>query len=210
MNKSKIFVYGASGHAKVVIDIIEKQGCYEIAFLVDDDAALEGSTVYGYHVIGGRQQLINSNIRLGIVAVGNNKARSAVSSWLADNGFKMITAIHPSASIARGVVIGSNTVIMAGAVINSDCYIGFDVIVNTRASIDHDCSIGNGVHIAPGATLCGTVLIGDGSFICAGATIIPNLNIGAGVTVGAGTTVISDIYDNVTAVGSPARIINPK
>jgi len=208
MSKSKIFVFGASGHAKVVIDIIEKQKCHEIVFLIDDDATLKGSNVYGYHVLGGKQELLNSKVKLGIVAIGNNKARLTVSSWLSDNGFNMITAIHPSASIARGVVIGSNSVIMAGAVVNSDCSIGNNVIINTKASIDHDCFIGNGVHIAPGAILCGTVFVGDGSFICAGATIIPNLQIGAGVIVGAGSTVIGDIQDNTTVVGSPARIIS--
>lgn len=29
--KEKIFVFGVSGHAKVVIDIVERQGLYDIA-----------------------------------------------------------------------------------------------------------------------------------------------------------------------------------
>ena len=44
--KEKIFVFGASGHAKVVIDIIEKQGLYRIAFLVDDDLSLKGTEFF--------------------------------------------------------------------------------------------------------------------------------------------------------------------
>ena len=207
MSKSKIFVFGASGHAKVVIDIIEKQGRHEIAFLFDDNAALKGSKAYGYSIIGGRQELLEAGLKSGIVAIGSNKARSSISSWMTENGFSMITAIHPSACIARGVIIGNNTAIMAGVVINSDCSIGRDVIINTKASVDHDCTIGNGVHIAPGATLCGTVAVGDGSFVCTGATIIPNLTIGSGVIIGAGATVIGDIQNGATAVGSPARII---
>lgn len=205
--KERVFVFGASGHAKVVIDIIEQQGRYDIAFLADDDLSLKGRQIYAYPVIGGKDDLLATDIRKGIVAIGSNRARRAVAAWLTANGFEMITAIHSSAQIARGVTVGSGTVVMAGAVINSDTTIGYDVIVNTRSSIDHDCTIGDGVHIAPGSTLCGSVTVGEGSFICAGSTIIPNLTIGSHVTVGAGSTVIRDVPDGVTAVGSPAKIL---
>ena len=204
---NNIFVFGASGHAKVVIDIIEKQGLYKIAFLADDNVSLKGSTLYGYSVVGGREELLETEIITGIVAIGSNNARSKVASWMTENGFGLITAIHPSACVARGVTIGSNSVIMAGAIINSDCSVGSGVIINTKASVDHDCLIGNDVHIAPGATLCGAVTVGDGSFVCAGATIIPNLTLGKYVTIGAGATVITDIVDGATAVGNPAKII---
>lgn len=209
--KDKIFVFGASGHAKVVIDIIEQQGVFEIAALVDDNALLKGTSVYGYIVRGGKAELLalqeSQGLSKGIVAIGSNAARCAVSSWLISNGFGLVRAIHPSAQLARGVKIGAGTVVMAGAVINSDAFIGSNVIINSRTSIDHDCIIGDDTHIAPGVTLCGTVTVGEGTFICAGATVIPNLTIGANVVVGAGATVIRDVPDNVVVVGTPARVV---
>jgi len=205
---AKIFVYGASGHAKVVIDIIEKQGLYEVAFLIDDNVHLHNTKLFGYMVIGGRQELLASGITHGIVAIGNNKVRHGVAAWLTENDFELVGCImHPSVQLGRGVIIGNNTVVTAGAVINSDSSIGNNVIINTRASIDHDCVIGDGVHIAPGATLCGSVSIGTDTFVCAGATIIPNLTIGSNVIVGAGAVVIGNQPDNVTVVGCPARIV---
>lgn len=205
----KIFVFGASGHAKVVIDIIEKQGLFQIAFLVDDNPALKETDFYGYRVIGGKQELlaVRSQVSGGIVAIGSNRARIAVAEWLDKTGMDLVTVVHPSAQLARGTIVGGGTTIMAGAVINSDTCIGKNVIINSRASIDHDCVVGNGAHIAPGATLCGTVTVGDGTFICAGTTIIQNLNIGSDVVVGAGSTVIRDVPDKVTVAGSPAKII---
>jgi sugar O-acyltransferase (sialic acid O-acetyltransferase NeuD family) len=191
----------------VVIDIIERQSLYEIVCLADDDPALKGQYVYGYPVVGGKEDLLTSGVHRGIVAIGSNRARSFVGGWLRDHGFDLVCAVHPSAQLARGVIVGSGSVVMAGAIINADSTIGQDVIVNTRAGIDHDGLIGDGVHIAPGATLCGTVKVGDGSFVCAGATIIPNLTIGNNVTVGAGSTVIRDVADGVTVVGSPAKQI---
>ena len=209
IERKKIFVFGASGHAKVVIDIIERQGVYEIEFLVDDDLALKGSSFFGYHVIGGKQELLEARDQVcgGIVAIGSNRTRIAVSHWITDSGFDLVLAIHPFAQLGRGVTIAEGTVIMAGAIINSDSRIGPNVIVNTRASIDHDCIVGEGVHIAPGATLCGTVSVGNCTFVCAGATIIPNLIIGHNVIVGAGSTVTRDVPDCELVAGSPARHI---
>jgi sugar O-acyltransferase (sialic acid O-acetyltransferase NeuD family) len=206
MEKEKIFVFGASGHAKVVIDIIEQQGLYDIAFLVDDDPVLKGSVFCSYSVIGGKTELLGrpDSPRSGIVAIGSNRARTAVAQWLTANGFKLVMAVHPSACLGSGVSIGEGTVVMAGAVINSDAAIGRNVIINTRSGIDHDCVVGDSAHIAPGSTLCGTVTVGEGSFVCAGATVIPNLKIGAHVTVGAGSTVIRDVSDGLLVAGVPA------
>lgn len=205
--KEKIFVFGASGHAKVVIDIIEKQGLYEIAFLVDDDLGLKDSDVFGYPVIGGKDDLLAlaGAPRKAIVAIGSNAARQKVSAWLSGNGFERVTVVHPSAQISRGVQVGKGTVVMAGVCINADTVVGEDVIINTGACVDHDCVIDDGVHLAPGSTLCGTVTVGAKSFICAGATVIPNLMLGRSVIVGAGSVVIKDVPDGVTVIGSPAK-----
>lgn len=207
----RIFVFGASGHAKVVIDIIEQQGLYRIDCLVDDDPSLKGKHLFGYKVIGRKDELLrlrtDSGISAGIVAIGSNRARTAVGAWLSANGFRLVTVVHPSARISRGVTVGSGSVIMAGAVVNADAAIGENVIINTGATVDHDCSIGSGAHIAPGVTLCGTVAIGTETFVCAGTTIIPNITVGKAVVIGAGATVIRDLPDGVQAVGTPARII---
>lgn len=206
-DRENIFVFGASGHAKVVIDVVEKQGLYDIAVLADDDYTLKNTEVYGYPVIGGKQELLAGSIRKGIVAIGSNRARRTVAEWLRANGCELVTAIHPAAQVARGVTIGTGTVVMAGVVINSDAVIGNDVIVNTRASIDHDCSIGDGVHIAPGVTLCGTVQVGCDTFVCAGSTVIPNLTVGRDVIIGAGSTVIRTVPDSTLVAGVPAKLI---
>lgn len=205
--KEKIFIFGASGHAKVLIDVVERQGLYNIAFLVDDDMTLKDTLFYGYRVIGGRAELLSNSVAKGIVAIGNNVARRNVAAWLKEHSCELVSAVHPSAQLGRGTKVGVGTVIMAGVVINSDVIVSENVIVNTKAGIDHDCSIGSDSHIGPGAVLCGTVTVADGTFICAGVTIIPNISIGRDVVVGAGSTVINDVPDDVTVMGNPARIV---
>src|SRR5574342_388031 len=117
-----VFIFGASGHAKVVIDIFERMRGIKPAFVLDDDENKHASTIGGYPVIGGRDALIASRrkVKAGIVAIGDNAARSRVAAWLAEHGFRAASAIHPAAAIARDVEIGDGTAVMAGVVINSD------------------------------------------------------------------------------------------
>ena len=208
MAKSNLVLIGASGHAKVIIDIIEKQAERHIAFIVDDNPSLHGASLFGYRVIGGRGELAARSAELAdgavIIAIGNNAVRQELATWVKSQGLATFAAIHPSAQISRGAVVGAGSVVMAGAVINADAIIGENVIINTGATIDHDCNIGDGVHIAPGCHICGGVSIGEGSLVGAGATIIPNIRIGRKVTVGAGSTVLKDVPDAATVGGSPA------
>ncbi len=207
----KIIIFGASGHAKVVIDVVEKQGAARIEFLADDNVELHGQEFYGYRVMGGRRELQARLSCAGmecLIAIGNNRIRAELTSWIEAHGFRLATpSIHPSAQLARGTTIAAGSVLMAGTVLNADTAIGRNVIVNTGATIDHDCRIDDNVHIAPGATLCGNIAVGSGSFVGAGAVIHPNITLGSNVVVGAGATVLRDVPDGKTVVGTPARIL---
>ncbi len=206
----EIFLFGAGGHAKVVLDIIEKQGLYQVVSIFDDNDSLENQGFCGYRIAGGRSRLLSARdsleITTGIVAVGDNINRMEVASWMYRSGFDLISAVHPSCQIGHGVHIGSNTVVMAGTVINSDSYIGDSVIVNTAASIDHDCSIGNGVHIGPGCRLCGNVAVGSGALLGVGTVVIPGIRIGERSIIGAGSVVVKDIPNGVVAKGTPCSV----
>lgn len=204
-----VIVFGASGHAKVIIDLIEKQGQLLVTGLVDDNPALNGQDIYGYKVLGNKEELKPQHVKQCVVAIGDNRVRNDVAQWLVKNDFDLAKAIiHPSVQLARGVSIGDGSVVMAGSVVNSDTIIANNTIINTGASIDHDCTIGNTVHIAPGATICGGVSVGDLTLIGAGAVICPNVKIGKNVIVGAGATVLKDVVDNVSVVGTPAKVIS--
>lgn len=206
--KEKLVVFGAGGHAKVVIDIIEQQGVYAIAGLLDDDLRHRGKLFFGYPVLGTRADLAalkSAQLRHAVVTIGDNASRAAVAAYLDQHGWRFASAVHPRASIGRGVEIGPGSVIMAGCVVNADAYLGAQVIVNTGATVDHDCRIEDAVHIAPGCHLCGGVSVGRGSLLGAGSTVTPGVRIGCKVIVGAGSTVIRDVVDEARVSGSPAR-----
>jgi sugar O-acyltransferase (sialic acid O-acetyltransferase NeuD family) len=209
--KEKLVVFGAGGHAKVVIDIIERQGSYEIAGLLDDDIGHKGERFFGYPVLGTRAELpalISAQLCHTIVAIGDNAGRVAVAAYLDQHGWCFASAVHPGASIGRGVEICPGSVVMAGCVVNADAYLGGQVIINTGATVDHDCRIEYGVHVAPGCHLCGSVRVGQGSLIGAGTTVTPGVKIGRTVIVGAGSTVIRDVADDARVSGVPARLLD--
>ena len=192
-------LYGASGHAKVIIDIL-KRSKIEVSKIFDDDENI--NKLLGYKVT-----LFNKSNKEDhfIISIGNNRIRKSISQKL-DAAFGK--AIHPESIIDPTVTIHEGTVIMAGVVINSSVKIGKHGIINTSSSVDHDCILGNFVHISPNATLCGGITVGEGTQIGAGSTIIPGITIGKWCTIGAGTVVIKDVPDGATVVGNPGRVLS--
>lgn len=204
---AEIVIFGASGHAKVVIDAIERAQQHHIAAVMDIDVG-EDAQFCGYP-LRDESSLSDGQFHHGIVAIGDNWTRLKVVSKVAQliPGFEFVTAIHPSAVIAKSVVMEPGVVVMAGAVINSDTKIGEHVIVNTSASIDHDCVIEAGASINPGATLGGSVVVGQYSAIGLGASVIHGRAVGEHAVIGAGSTVVRDLPDCSLCIGSPAEVV---
>jgi sugar O-acyltransferase (sialic acid O-acetyltransferase NeuD family) len=204
----QIVIFGAGGHAKVVIDAIELEGRYEIAFLADADTALAGSTLQGYPVRSEKEgfDAHARGVTHAFVAIGHNETRRRIAVAATDFGFVLARIVHPAATLARSATLGAGTLVMPGSVINADAHIGINVIINTGAIIEHDCRVGDHAHIAPRATLCGGAWIGAGTLVGTGAVILPGVKVGAGATVGAGALVLSDVPDGARIFGVPARV----
>ena len=208
MSKTLVII-GAGGHGKVAAECAELSGLYSnIVFL--DEAYPEKQSVEHWPILSGFESEIS---RLDassdyFVAVGNSAIRKKLVTMLKVASLPLISLIHPTAVVSNYAVLGSGTLVCAGAVVNPFVSIGVAGIVNTNASIDHDCVIGDFVHIAPGCALAGDVSVGDLTFVGAGVTVIQGKVIGTNTTVGAGAVVISDIPSDVTVVGIPAKVLS--
>ncbi len=206
----KIFIWGAGGQGRVVLDIFKQNKNYDVFGFLDSDTKLKGKVVDGIKIYGGKEMLgkfKKMGIDAGIIAVGDNQDRSKISDYMIKKGFKLVNAIHPRATIATNASIGSNVTIAAGAIICAHASIGDDVIINTGAIVEHENIICKGCHIASGVKLAGSVFIEGKTFVGIGAVVIENIKIGSCSIIGAGSIVIEDIPENVVAVGVPARII---
>lgn len=195
-----VYLFGASGHGKVIKDILNANGVKVEAFVDDNPDVKE---------CGGRPVVHDAaGLSPMIVSIGVNKVRKMIVERLRFGNpmIRFATAIHPSAVISPSAKIGEGSVVMAGAVVNADAVIGKHCIVNTGATIDHDCVVEDYCHVAPGAHICGGTQIGEGTWIGVGTSIIQCLNIGKNCMIGAGSVVVRDVPDDVTAFGCPAKV----
>lgn len=198
-NQRTILIIGAGGHGQVVADILLGQPSRPedrlkpLGFL-DDHPNSNGSHIFNLPIFG-RLAAIDSVPHDGvIVAIGDNRRRRQLIDSLLARGEWLVPAIHPSAIIGRGVIVGAGTVIGPGAVVNTGAGIGRGVIINSHSTVDHHARIGDFAHISPGARLCGHVAVGSGAFIGAGAIVAPQRQIGAWSIVQPGAVVVRDIY----------------
>lgn len=195
-----LILYGASGHGKVIMEILEANNLVPDA--VWDDAPKDhflGHTVYAPSFTQTRE------LYDIIISIGDNSIRRKIALRIKGQ-CRFITAVHPTAMVSQRSTIGAGSVVMPGVIINADSRIGAHCILNTQCVVEHDCIVSDFAHISPHATLCGNVQIGEGTHVGAGATIIPGVKIGAGCIIGAGSVVIGDVPDNVLVAGNPGKI----
>jgi sugar O-acyltransferase (sialic acid O-acetyltransferase NeuD family) len=211
----RVVIVGCSGHARVVVDILEQENRCRIVGLLDS-VKPPGTEVLGYQVIGSDEDLpalVAGQICDGIiVAIGDNWVRSRMSARIKQMlpHIRFVSALHPSAQIAMSSSVGPGTVIMAGVVVNPGCHVGESCILNTGSSLDHDSRMEDFSSLAPHAVTGGGVRIGACSAIAIGAVVSHSIRIGDNTVVGAGATVLRDIPDRVVAYGSPAKIIRSR
>jgi sugar O-acyltransferase (sialic acid O-acetyltransferase NeuD family) len=211
----RLLVFGAAGHAKVVLDILRLIGSVIVVGLIDDYKSI-GSKCLGHEVVGALRDLpaISAKLRRPeiVVGIGDNWRRAQIVTEIraAQPDTVFARAVHPSAQVGSQVTVGEGTVIMAGAVVNAGCTIGPFCILNTKASLDHDSSMAAYSSLAPGVTTGGAVVVGAFSNVGIGATILPSVSIGQHVVIGAGAVVVKAIPDRVVAYGIPARIVRSR
>lgn len=101
--------------------------------------------------------------------------------------------------------------IFVGVYISPDAEIGPGLVIHTPYGIivgpnkiGSYCTLQNGVVIA-----AGTRGIGDNVYFGAGAKVMGGAKIGSNVVVAANSLVLTDVPDNMTVIGVPARIRLP-
>jgi sugar O-acyltransferase (sialic acid O-acetyltransferase NeuD family) len=213
--KKQVILFGAGGHAESVAGVIEAEGKYSIAGLIDS-RKLIGSFAFAYEVLGREEHLVDivdkMNIKEGLVCIGDNYQRHALTGRIKNMipDFNFIATLHPSAAVSHDVIIGSGTVVMAQAAINHGCRVGDGCIVNTRSSLDHNSVMEDFSSLAPGVTCGGQVYIGCYSAVGLGANILGKIAIGNHTIIGAGSLVNKVIGDNKVAYGVPVQVIRDR
>ncbi|MBZ9729056.1 acetyltransferase [Salegentibacter sp. JZCK2] len=193
-------IYGASGHGKVVFDILKSRNI-QVESIFDDNVKLEEFLGFKVTHAPHEEQLKTPSI----LAIGNNVIRKQVARRFTGVIGEAIS--HSSAIISDDIKLEAGTIIMPGAIINAGSKIAKHCIINSGAIVEHDVFLEDFVHIAPNAVLTGNVSVAEGTQIGAGATVIPGVKIGKWASIGAGAVIIEDIPNFAVVVGNPGKII---
>ena len=194
-----VVVYGARGHARVLIDLMRLAKEHFPVAAVDDDPSEE--EVLGVPVVGTSSLLAQLKAEgleravLGIGSVHNHQKRVRLYDRLVAAGFSTPNLIHRRAIVEPSVVMGVGNQLFAGATVGSAAKLGDDTIINSGTIVCHDCVIGSHTHLSPGAILAGGVEVGENTLVGMGATVYFGVRIGSNVIIANGSHIMKDVPD---------------
>ena len=211
-NLKKIILWGGTGQAIVLEEILSKNGFEIIALFDNREISSPFKNIPIFYKKQGfydwKKKNSFKNLHCAVAIGGDHgKERFEIQNFFKKLSIIPVTIIHDTASVANSANIGEGCQILANSSIRVRAKLGKATIINTSASVGHECVIGKGCHIGAGANLAGLVKVSDFSFIAIGAVILPRITIGKNVIIGAGSVVTKDIPDNYVAYGIPAKII---
>ena len=193
----KIILIGGGGHCKSCIDVIEQEGRFQIAGIVDMPEKLH-QKICGYEIIATDDDLPPlvieyENFLITLGQIKSPETRIRLFQTLKESEAKLPVMVSPLAYISRHAKIGDGTIIMHHALINAGAKIGNNCIINSKALIEHDAIIGDHCHIATGAIINGGVRVGSGTFFGSNAVCKEYIEIGKNAIIGCGAKITKDV-----------------
>jgi sugar O-acyltransferase (sialic acid O-acetyltransferase NeuD family) len=208
-------VLGAGQHGKVVAAIARETRSLKIVGFLDDSPALQGTTVFGYPVLGRMAdlELVVRRHRVAAAVVGVSCGHMALRRQLFELvralGLRTPNVISPHAIVSPEAKLGFGCVLNPGVVINAFAEVGDNCVMYSNTTVEHECRLGENVYLGPGVNFCADVTVGRDTLIGTGARVICP-RVGANVTVGAGSVVLRSVPDHVVVAGVPARVVRRK
>jgi len=209
---TEVAIFGAGGLGCLVHDILLQGQRFRPVVLLDSDPTKHGQTIDRLKVRGGIEQvpaLRRAGVTAAIVAIGENHTRVRLASMLQRQGMRLISAIHPLASIAPSAHLGEHLIIGARSIVCVHALIGDHCVLSTGAIVEHDNHLGIGVFLHPAVRLAGGVRVDDYATVGIGSCIIPYRSVGREARVEPGGVVIRDVLPNTTVRGVPATRPSP-
>ncbi|MCX2743392.1 NeuD/PglB/VioB family sugar acetyltransferase [Mangrovivirga sp. M17] len=208
----KIVLIGGGGHCRSVIDVIESQGKYEIAEILDVEEKL-GNQILDYKISAKDTDIPDlarkyDNFLITIGQIHSAKIRIKFYKELKRFGANLPVIISPIAHVSKHATVGEGSVIMHGAIVNAAAKIGINNIINTNSVVEHDAFTGSHCHISTGAFLNGEAILGDGSFLGSGARTAQCVEIIKDTVVGASSYVHKNITESGVYIGAPVKKVS--
>jgi len=206
-----LVLYGASGYAIATADVFESwvpEPLARVVAYIDDVRGDEGLSIAGAPIVSfDTWKSTYRDIPL-FVTIGNPASRRTLVERIRAAGGRFSSFYRIAGNVARDIVVGKGTMILAYANVGAGTTLGDHVHVMPLASIDANCTVGDFTTFCPMSAVSGRVAIEEGVFVGVGARIVNQtdelMTIGAGATIAAGAVVLRSVLPGETLVGNPA------
>ena len=206
-DSKKVYIFGYSGHAYVLIESMLDWG-YTILGYFDKHEAIFNP--YELEYLGFELNVdLKTIIKNDYVfpTMGEGHIRKKLVAVFIEQKLNQFTLIDKTANVSKSATIGLSSYVGKNSCVNALAKIGHGVILNTSSVIEHECEIDDFSHIAPSATLAGNVKVGSSSFLGANSVCKQNIRIGSNCILGSGSNLIKDLPDGEIWAGNPAKKI---
>lgn len=211
--REKLILIGGGGHCKSCIDVIQAEGRFDIAGIVEKPGyQISGDEypVLGYPVIGTDDQLPElvkeyKNVLITVGQIRTAIVRIKLFEMVSRLGGNFPVIISPNAYVSRTALIGAGTIVMHHVTINTEAVIGVNCILNTGMLVEHESVVGDHCHLSTCSVINGQCQVGSRVFIGSRAILSNNIEITDDTIVSAGSVVMKSISEAGTYIGNPLQ-----
>lgn len=212
----KTFIFGASGHAREILCLINDiNKSYDDKLIVKNFVVPDGNLSIGMSfnkikIIAESDYLNKYTAKRHncILAIGSSKLREIIHNKIKSTNTIFPVLIHPTVLYDKDTTtFKEGGIICSNVILTTNINIGKFVHINISSTISHDCQINEFSTISPGVKIAGNVTLGGSVFMGIGSVVIENINICNNTIIGAGAVVTKSINEIGTYVGIPAKKI---
>ncbi len=211
--KKKIIIYGTHGLGRELEMILSGLTEWDLIGFFDDTIPV--GTAIGLKKLQtlDLEETLNvsfSNEKIYVaIAVADPKGKKKLFEKLEKFQNVIIpTIIASTAIISPDAVIGCGTIIGHFCILGPNTKLGKGVLMNSKAAIGHDTVVEDYCTFLTSTNISGNVTIGSESFFGDQSFVLEKKTIGNNVKVGAGSRVFTNVPDGWSVFGYPAQRID--
>ncbi len=207
-----LVLVGAGEFAQIACEYFEHDSDYDVvAFSVEreylKDPQLAGRPVVAYETLESVYPPADVDVFVAVPASGLNRLRTRFYQDLKQRGYSLATYVSSRAFVWRNAIIGENSFIFEGNVIQPFVRIGHNCILWSGNHVGHRTVVHDHVFVASHAVISGYCEIGSSSFVGVNATFNDGIKVARDNVIGAGALVTRDTEPGRVYVGSPAHAL---
>ena len=206
----KVIIFGARSVASQLWHYITHDSPDEVVGFAVDAAYREADTLHGLPLVDFEtvETRFHPDDHAMIVSIGyadQNRRRERRANEALAKGYRLAKFVASRAIIQLEDLIGDNSVIQNGAIVQPFARVGAGVVVGPGSVIAHHATVEDYCYLAPNVTIGANVTLNSHCFVGVSASIIPGVTVAPSCFVAAGAVVVKDTEPGTMYVGVPAR-----